>query len=494
MPYNPRLLRATQALSRRMFLKALALGLSVPLASKLARIASAGAPTPPKRFFLFYMPHGVPIEHYNPQVAEGDWTNFALDQTGVSILGPLQKYNQKGNSYVNVYQGFKYQGGASHEGIVNCLSGTGGVDNTTPRTTVDQVIANGLDVKPLVLGACSHMVYGMDNHGMLFWNGMPIDPQKNPVAVADSLFGGQMNKPSMADAQLRSQLLMLTETEIEGLQKELSQLTSEQTKLQVHLQAIQALQSGAGTSAMNACTTAASLPAVDMVRSASAGQPSSGNNDWFYQEVNFRMLLQAQLQVAAQALICNAAPVVCLMPMWATCNFDFRFSWMGTGTPPTAWSHHDGLSHTSPQQSPTAMYNSPLSVSNLDPTRRAAFAYAQLWFAQQLDQYVLQPLSTTSDPSDPTNSVLHNTLVYWMSEIGDGANHDTKSDVLYPQAPEYLPLVSIGKCGGALKTGQVVRFSTDRPAGDLYTSFCRAMGVTNATFPDATGPVTEVLS
>jgi hypothetical protein len=506
MPYNPRLARATQGLSRRMFLKAIALGLSVPLASKLARVALAGPPTPPKRFFLLYMPHGIPVEHYNPQVAAGDPTNFALDQTGVSILGPLQKYNQKGKSYVNVYQGFKYQGGTTHEGIVNCLSGKGGTDTTTPRTSVDQVIAHGLNAKSLILGACSHQVFGMDNHGMLFWDGTPIDPQKNPVAVFDSTWGAQqMTNPGMADAQLRSQLLALTETEIQGLQKELGQLTTEQNKLQVHLEAIQALQSSAGTSAMNTCTTVPKLSAVEMVRSASLGKPSSGNNDWFYQEANFQMLFQAQLQVAAQALVCNAAQVVGLMPMYATCGFDFSFTWTGANKPSMAdWSHHLGLSHTTPQASPTAMYNSPMSVQNYQSTTREAFAKAQLWFAQQLDTYVLQVLANTPDPSGmPGQMVLDNSLVYWMSEIGDGADHDTGSKNLYPQVPEYLPMVSIGKCGGALKTGQVVNVTPnlpanmtpmDRPAGDLYMTFCKAMGVPNATFPDATGPVTEVLS
>ena len=47
-------------------------------------------------------------------------TDFALDKTNVSILGPLEPYKQ----YVNVYQGFQYVGdGVTHAGIVNCLSG-----------------------------------------------------------------------------------------------------------------------------------------------------------------------------------------------------------------------------------------------------------------------------------------------------------------------------------------------------------------------------------
>src|SRR5580692_2319373 len=122
MPEHVRLIRATRLLERRMFLKALALGLTVPVAARLARNALAAPATPPKRFLVFYMPHGIAPEHYNPQVSDSDRTNFALDMTNVSILGPLQKYN----SYVNVYQGFKYLAGSTHSSLVSCLSGLDG--------------------------------------------------------------------------------------------------------------------------------------------------------------------------------------------------------------------------------------------------------------------------------------------------------------------------------------------------------------------------------
>ena len=207
MSKNPRLIRAVRSIERRMFLKALGVGLAVPAALRLARVATAAAGTPPKRFFLFFMPHGVAPEHYDPRLVGGDPTNFALDQTNVSILGPLQPYKQ----YVNVYQGFQYPGAAAtHTGIVNCLSGSTSNDTTTPRTTVEQVIGKALGVKPLILGACSHLPYGMDSNGMLFWDGTPIDPQKSPVAAFDALFGNIGPTPPVDfDVQLRKDLLAL---------------------------------------------------------------------------------------------------------------------------------------------------------------------------------------------------------------------------------------------------------------------------------------------
>ena len=493
MQQHVRLIRATGRLERRMFLKALALGLTLPAAVRLARTATAATSPAPKRFFLFYMPHGIPPEHYNPQVSDGDRTSFALDKSNVSILGPLQKYN----SSVNVYQGFKYPGGQTHTGIVSCLSGLDGApDSTRARTSLEHVIAQGLGVKPLILGACSHLATNFDDNGKLFWDGTAVEPQKSPVAAADLLFGGSTAAPANNDAELRKDLLTLTASEIQSLQGTLGDLTSEQTKLQRHLQAIQAIQSGSSSSGQTTCTGKPSLPTVEKVRAASAGQvvSSSGGNDYFYQEANFPLLMQAQLELVAQALICNAAQVAALMPMYATCDFDFSFSQPGASAPANGWAHHAGLSHTRYMAAAGAQYNSPLSIDNFDPTTRAVFAGAQRWFADQLDQYLLQALANTDDPSAPGTKVLDNTLIYWMSEIGDAADHTTQSMIEYPQVPAYLPLVTIGKAGGALKTGQVVRFDADRPAADLYLSLCKAMGAGTATFPDAVAPVTEVLT
>lgn len=477
-----------------MFLKALAIGLAVPAALRLARTASADSALPPKRFFLFYMPHGVPVEHYNPRVSDGDRGNFALDETNISILGPLQKYR----SSVNVYQGFKYPGGDTHDGIVNCLSGLPGKpEETTPRTTLEHAIARGLGVKPLILGACAHIATNFDKNGKLFWDGTAVEPQKSPVAAADSLFGGAASVPvSNADAELRKELLGLTASEIQALHGTLGELTTEKTKLRLHLEAIQNIRDSNVISGQTSCIGAPSLPNVDKVRAASAGNvvDSSGGNDYFYQESNFPLLLAAQLELVAQALVCNVTSVAALMPMFASCDFNFKFT-SREGQPGVSnWAHHSGLSHTAYQAVDGAGYDSPLSVHNFRSDTRAAFAYAQRWFAEQLDTHLLQVLANTDDPAAPGSKVLDNTIVYWMSEIGDGAGHTTHSLLEYPQVPAYLPLVSIGKGGGALKTGQVLRSDTDRPIGDLYLTLAQAMGASGVSFPDASGPVTELLT
>ncbi len=493
--------RAKVILERRLFLKAAGLGLAAPLAMHFARSATAQSTGAPKRLLIMYVPHGIPPEHFNPRMGGdgNDPTQFALDMTNESVLAPLEPYKQ----YVNVFLGMKYAAGefGTHEGIVNVLSGTTFGDTTTPRTTVDQVIGKGLGVKPLILGACSHMTYGIDLHGMLFWDGTPIDPQKNPAAVADKLFGGLGTGPTVsADEQLRNAMLDLTAGEIQTLQTSVTGLTSEQTKLQVHLDAIKALKEGGG-SGVSSCTTAPSLPTVEQVRKESAGikVDSSNSNDYFYQEANFRTLLKAQLELTTQALICNAAQVIGLMPMYPTAEFNFSF--IGGSAGNGSWAHHNGISHMQHQQSPTAMWNSPVSIENSKPDARPVFGRAQRWFYQQLVDNVVSVLAATPDPAASDGSkVLDNTLILVMSEIGEGAFHLRDSRIVSPQIPTYLPLVTIGKAGGAFNTGRVVNFpisdqaAMGRPAVDLYLTMAHAMGVPGATFPGTTGLITDVLT
>jgi hypothetical protein len=181
--------------------------------------------------------------------------------------------------------------------------------------------------------------------------------------------------------------------------------------------------------------------------------------------------------------------------MYATCDFSFEFAG-------AAGSHHSALSHTAPGVK--GQWDSPISIDNYDPTQRAPFAKAQKWFTEQLVSKVVSVLATTDDPAAPGTKVLDNTLIYCMSEVGDGQNHTRVSLLEYPQVPAYLPLFSIGKCGGAIKSGQVVEYplgkdaaeasAMNRPAADLYLTLARAMGAVNATFPGATGVIEGVLT
>lgn len=474
--------RARLRLERRLFLKALALGLSVPVAYQVVRAARAQDAGRPKRFMLFYMPHGAPPEHFNPV---GSGTDFSLSESGVSILGPLEPYK----SLVNVYQGFMYPGATTHEGIVKFLSNSKveNSDDTTERTSIEHFIGNELGTQTLALGAVAQRQWGQDFDAKLMWDGQAVVPQKSPLVAYDDVFGGLGGGDTGGGetdvrAELQASLLSLTEAEIASLQSELTGLTREQSKLQTHLESLQELK--AGGSQQISCTEAPVLPAVDALRSAASGQP----DEWFYSEANFPDILAAQLEVAAASLVCNARPVVAVQPLYANCDIDFGF--MGSSGP-----HHNGLSHTSPQISG--------GVANM--TAREPFAKAQRWFLEMLAEHVIQRLDV-EDPADPAHTVLDNTIILLVSEIGEGQWHTSETQEIMAGAPpgimSYMPIVTIGGGGGALQTGQILNYHDvskpmgegDREAGELWLTLARAMGSGTMSFGGASQLVTEALT
>jgi hypothetical protein len=473
----------SRRVQRRVFLRALGLGLTLPAAARVAGVALAQAGARPQRFMLLYVPHGVPPEHFKPQVMAGDPTAFALDQTGVSILGPLQEQLKP---YVSVIQGIKYPDGAmTHEAIRVCLSGMAGVGGAlaaddVSRVTLEHQIANAWQVKPLVLGAVPHRPFGLDQDAKLMWDGTPVVPEKNPLVAYDAAFAGLGGAAAPAqdpDVALTDALRALTEAELAQLQQELTALTAEQTKLKTHLEAIQALKASGSGGGVISCDAAPKLAAVDALRSAAAGQA----DEFFLKEENFPQLFAAQLQIAGAALRCNARRVVAVQPMYANCELDFGF--MGSSGP-----HHSSLSHTGPQQDAMQM--------GLDLATRDKFAKCQRWFFEQLVTHTLSAL-LEPDPADPGRKVIDNTIVYVTSEIGEGAWHKTRTDSLQPgpgpAVLSYVPSVIIGGGGGGLNPGRVITFAQDRPAGDVYRSLCQALGVVG-NFPDSSAPVTEVLA
>lgn len=314
---------------------------------------------------------------------------------------------------------------------------------------------------------------------------------RSPIKAYDALFGS-LGQPQPApgpdpNVELRDALVTLTSGELSSLQKDLSALTSEQTKLQIHLDAMQALKSGAAMAGAGpvACGSPPPIDAITALRAASAGQ----SDDFFLKGENYRTVLAAQLEVAANALLCNSAQVVAVQSMYPICNVDFNLVVPG-GLQEKAASHHDGLSHSDPSGSGT-------DPSGLDPTVRRPFAFAQQWLMQQMVDHVLKILDQP-DPADPGgHTVLDNTLIFMCSEIGDGAQHSIATEVIErgPTGPTaYLPLITLGGGGGAIKTQQVLNFSADRPAADVFLALCQAMGVSGHTASHVGSAVSTALA
>lgn len=434
-------MRVYNALQRRTFLKVLGLGIAAPLAHRIASIADAAPGDAPVRLFIYYVPHGWPIEHVNP-IAGGDLS-------GSNVLGPLAPYADR----TTIVRGLTMNDGANNHAAVRAMltgfSEGGNVDS------IDASIAAALGVTPHVIGAMPFdPIAGFTSDAWLVKHGTWVRANEDPASTADELFGGlgkmppPDGPPPVDDATFRAQTLALTEQELEQVHSAVAGLTTEQTKLSVHLDAVRELRANGGGSPPEflSCEERPELPLVEAV----AGLDPQD-------QANFGRVLDAQLQAAAYAMVCGSAQVITMQNMWVNSNLNFGFE----GGPGIAKGHHEPISHSS------------------DVAGRVEFASCQRWFFDRLAQVMLSVLDQP-DPADPdpNRTVLDNSLVYICSEVSDGFNHNSDSNDIWIDGmsiPSFLPSVLIGGAGGYLPGGRVVDVS--RSHLDLLATLSDAMGV-----------------
>jgi hypothetical protein len=455
--------RGARLLQRRTFLRALGLGIPAPLALEMSRRALAQPPARPRRLLLFFVPHGMPAEHYDPG-GQGRAFDLAANP-GVSVLKVFKPYQDQ---FV-LLRGIQYTGHTQHQAIAAVLTGD-------TSLSVDQAVGKGLGEKPLLLGAVAYLKYQFGPDNNMFRNTEWVAPELNPIKALGELGGaGPAGAPAvpsaMSDAEFGKAALGVGIAEIEALQDELAALTSTRSRLSVHLDSLRSLRDRpipGGGAMVPACAPGGlpnALTNLELVRQESMGGTSEA---YFFDKSKFKPIFLAQLEVARQALLCGRR-VVALQAMWANAQINFGF--MGVNK-----DHHDPVSHSR------------------DPAGREEFARVQQWIYGQLEEQVLRPLRATADPLDPGRKVLDNTLIYVCSEIADGNEHNCGKQILELGAARVttqLPLMLIGGGGGAVATGQVVDFE-NRTHKDLLASLCSAMGVSGANFSDT--PIREILA
>ena len=438
-----------------MFLKALGVGLTAPMALRLSQLALA-APERPRRLFSFYIAHGAPPEHLDPM---GGGRNFSLEGNGVGIFGTLEPYK----ALTTVLRGLEIKGHNNHAAI-------GSVLTDDAERSIDHEVARGLGSTAMVLGAIPHRPFGIDHDSRVSRDGEWISPELSPVRAYDTAFAGLegadpgTNAPN--DAALRARVMQLTARELEDLQGELRGLTREESKLSRHLEAVQRIETEErdappGGVVAPACTAAPSLPSVDALR---------GQDDAFFiSDENFGPIAEAQVDVGAQALLCGATRVVTLHSLYGTAQVPFGHIGIPEG-------HHDPLSHSQTEQG------------------REQFARCQRWMFGLVARAA--EILDVPDPEDPDHTALENSLLFAMSEIADGNGHLSSKGVLNIGAQvleQWIPAIMVGGAGGTVDAGQVLELE-NRAHGDALLTIARAMGVPLTRFGvNGTQPIAEIL-
>ena len=113
-----------------------------------------------------------------------------------------------------------------------------------------------------------------------------------------------------------------------------------------------------------------------------------------------------------------------------------------------------------------------------DQWKTALFNVDQ-WYATQLKGL----LDRISSYTEPGGTMLDNSAVVYMNDLGDGLGHNWMD----------LPVMVIGGCKGYFKQGQYIKMTTgtgtandkDAPSNQLCTTLANAMGVPMSNFGSA---------
>ena len=253
----------------------------------------------------------------------------------------------------------------------------------------------------------------------------------------------------------------------------------------------------------SACSSKPTLPSVEMVRTQERRQPAAAGRRAATTSMTRRTSSSCSRRSWSWSRRRSSATPrrsSALMPMFATCDFDFGFAG-APGLAPHGPVAHDLPGDTTP---PSAQYNSPIDIQNLQAAARTPFATAQKWFSTQLVNKVVSKLATTDDPAAPGTKVLDNT-----PHLRD--ERDRRRPGPHPRQRDPLPADArpacrwsrsarrrraedAGRSCSSRSTRTTRRRAVNRPAADIYLTMARAMGAANVTFPGQTGVLPGVLS
>lgn len=407
-------------MNRRHLLRGAASVLAAPFVRLLERPARAAELGTAPRLLVIHSPNGTIPSRWTP-TGTGAGYGFAPG----SILEPLAGLE----SQLQVLQNLDFVVGDNHEGGMAAMLTAGG------PISVDQLVADEIGAttrfRSLELSALTSAWGGSTQTRMVYRDGAFVTPDDDPSNTWERVFG------VLADDGLlkrRMSVLDLARSELTDLQARLG--AEERIRLDAHLTALRSVErslQGGG-----ACT--ASDPGV--------GNPQ--DND------QFPAVVKAQLDLAVQALACDATRVVTVQLSHTVSPV--VFTWLDA-----ADSHH-GLSHADDG-----------NTAGVD-----GFVACERWFAEQF-RYLVDSLLALPDPVTGL-PMLDSTVVLWAKELGDSRAHVCRG----------VPWVLAGNANGFFRPGRLVDMS-GITHDQVLTSVANAVGVDIPAFGVGTAGPAEVL-
>ncbi|MET0344248.1 MAG: DUF1552 domain-containing protein [Polyangiales bacterium] len=416
-----------RSISRRSWLRGLgATALIAPFAHGIQLKRAHAAPA--KRALFVYVPDGCIPDRWHPTGSETAFTLAPMTEP----LAPIQKH------LVFLDGLTMYAGGATHEGgIAKVLTGVGA---KSLDVFLGEELGKNTPHRSLQLGVGATFEAGRPTMSFVGEN-QPVNPDDDPLNAFTRVFGTPANADPAVQAAVtrrKKSVLDAVTADLKALEQKLGK--SERQKLDVHLGALRELEqriTGAAATTAGCSKNGFNPTGFQVV-------PTDYYPKTYHKEENFRLVGEMQMDLAVRALSCGATNVVSLAWSHTVSGTHIRETGVTTG-------NHDA-SH----------YGAPDSQNARD------FVTLKRWF---MDRFVslVQKLEATPDGS---GSLLDNTLVVLVSELGDSNLHDHVR----------VPFVLAGSAGGALRTGRLLDYrgknaGENEPHTKLLVSVANAVGV-----------------
>jgi hypothetical protein len=418
--------------------------------------AQAASSPPPKRIVFFFSANGTIRESWLPKMVSG---KLELSP----ILAPLEKFKSRllvvdGLSHKVILEKSNRSGHTA--GMNTALTGRNNkiVDPSHPLhslgtgISLDQYLADKLAVRTkLRTIECGIQVDPYDKEfAALSYRGslQPIMPESSPYRVFDRLFRDfaapgvkdtAEDRESLAD---RQRVLEAVSKDLEGVRGRLPE--SDRTKMEAHLAAVRAIEHSLTTGVGSASGAACVKPEL--------GQPID-----VWKNENIPAIAKLHMDLLVMALACDLTRIGTIQ--FGRGGAGHRFTWLGK----------EFSKDPSVEPGSQAKGFHALAHRETDPASRAKLVQINTWYAKQL-AYFLGKLAAVPEAG---GSMLDNTVVVWLNELGTGGDH----------SHEHTPWVIAGNAGRFFKPGRLVSFPGEAH-NRLLLSLCHSMGITSDDFGD----------
>lgn len=336
------------------------------------------------------------------------------------LRAPSAKFTERLVSQMNVMRGFEipyYIGHHTGGHLGHFGRSDQGPKNLAPFATIDQVMAwsskfykttNGIKQRAIVTGQDFHgMSWSWSNPAAQSGSIQKVQVENNSLALFDKLVAGGMTKPTTPSAPPRKPIVDRVIENYRSLKNSNRRLSKDdKTRLDDHLGRLDELQRRVNTTDVVAMSAS-----CGEFKRPGEGSSTNGSLDGPTAATKFFTLLN---EIVAMSFACGTSRVATI---WIHSPFaDYSGSW------------HQDTAH---------QWQNADAQARLVGGLRTTFSNAILDLAARLDSIEIAPGLTILDQG----------LFQWTQESG-WATHDAQD----------MPIVTFGKAGGYLKTGQFVDF------------------------------------